>query len=405
MMTLRMSFRNLFRHRRRTVLTGLSILAGFTLASIFIGWADGAYNGIIDSFTRDRLGHIQIHAAGYLDRPGLQKTLNDPGRIETVLETESGIVAWAPRLYAAGLVAVGEKSAGAAIIGLDPDRESRLTRFDAKIIAGRTLASRPSHEAVLGKGLAEIMKAGPGDEAVILSQGADGSIANDLYTVVGIHSGGDDATDRASFYLHLADAQEVLALDRRVHEIALNVDNLKNARRIAVDLGRRLGDPGLDVSPWQVFAASFYRAMKADKEGMWIMLVVIVIIVAVGVLNTVLMSVLERRREYGLLKALGTRPGRIVALVLTEVVILALVCVAVGTGLGLAANGYLAGHGLHLGRGFSYGGITFTAMKSEINLRSFLIPLITVIVCAVVVGLIPALRAARTDAARSMRQH
>jgi ABC-type lipoprotein release transport system permease subunit len=162
---------------------------------------------------------------------------------------------------------------------------------------------------------------------------------------------------------------------------------------------------------WQEFAKAFYSAMKADQEGMWIMLVIIVIIVAVGVLNTVLMSVLERRREYGLLKALGTKPKQIVKLVLLEVSILALISIILGTGLGLLSNSYLAAHGFNISKFYkgmeslTYGGIKFETMKSVVNLRSFLIPTVTIVFVAIFVGFFPALKAARTEPAKTMRMH
>ncbi|MFQ6037270.1 MAG: ABC transporter permease, partial [Candidatus Aminicenantales bacterium] len=167
----------------------------------------------------------------------------------------------------------------------------------------------------------------------------------------------------------------------------------------------KISNPELSVEPWQVFAKSFYEAMKADKAGNYVMLVIIVFIVGVGVLNTVLMSVLERQREYGVMKAVGTKPGQIVKLVLLEVAVLALICIIIGAGFGLGANALLSTYGIRIGEGFTYGGMKFDVMKAEINLRSFVIPAVTVFACAVAVSFIPALRAARTEPARTMRMH
>ena len=196
-----------------------------------------------------------------------------------------------------------------------------------------------------------------------------------------------------SFYLHLREAQELLVLEGKVHEIAITVRKLGDVRKINKLLAKKINDPRLSVDPWQVFARAFYQAMKADKEGGWIILIVIVIIVALGVLNTVLMSVLERQREYGVLKAVGTKPGQIIKLVLFEVTILAIISVIIGVGLGFAANSYLSTHGIKIGEGLTYGGMKFETMRAEINLRSFTIPAITVILCAAVVSLFPAVKA------------
>jgi putative ABC transport system permease protein len=403
--TFRMAFRNVFRQRRRTLFTGLSIVGGFALAVVFIGWADGSYDSIIDQFTRNRLGHIQIHEKTYLDRPALSKTVSDVARIGAILDRTGGVASWAPRVYAAGLAAAGDRSAAVRIVGIDPEREVRTTSFARQVSRGRMLSGPAAHEVLLGAGLADILKVRPGEEVVIVSQAADGSIAEDRYALAGIVTSGDALTDRMAFYLPLAAAQDLLVLGGRVHEVAVVVTRLGRAREMSRTIARAVDDPALAVDPWQVFAKSFYEAMRADKAGMWVMLVVVVIIVAVGVLNTVLMSVLERRREYGLLKALGVRPRRVVGLVLLEVLILSLLALIIGAGLGLGANAFLSRHGVRFSSGLTYGGMVFDTMRSEINLRSFAIPAVTVIVCAVLVSLIPALKASRTDPARTMRMH
>jgi ABC-type antimicrobial peptide transport system permease subunit len=143
--------------------------------------------------------------------------------------------------------------------------------------------------------------------------------------------------------------------------------------------------------------------MKADQDGMWIMLAIIMFIVAIGVLNTVLMSVLERRREYGLMKAIGTQPAQIVKLVLAELSIIAIGGVIVGTGLSIFLNWLLSIYGITLPVSMSYGGEDFTHMYSEVNARSVYLPAITVFLSAVLVGIAPAVKAARTEPAKAMR--
>ncbi|MGD2245501.1 MAG: FtsX-like permease family protein [Candidatus Aminicenantes bacterium] len=405
MLILKMAFRNIFRQKRRTILTGLSILVSFVLAVIFIGWSDGAYNNIIRTFTSHRLGHIQIHEKTYLDQPSLYKTIHDLSRTREILSQIKEVQSWAPRLFSAGLVSVGEKSAAVQIIGIDPEKEAATTHFNKKIIEGHNFSQTPSHEAIIGKGLAEILDAELNNEIVIISQAADGSIANDLYTIIGISSSGDDIRDRISFYLHLRDAQDLLVLGGQVHEIAVTVDKLSHVSKVNTLIMEKLNNPELKVEPWQIFAKSFYQAMQADKQGMWIMLVIIVFIVAVGVLNTVLMSVLERRREYGLLRAVGTKPRQIINLVLLEVTILAIFSILLGAVLGFGTNSFLSTHGIKFGEGFTYGGMKFDTMYSEVNTRSFIIPAVTVLLSAIVVSLYPSLKAAKTEPAKTMRMH
>ena len=404
-MILKIAFRNIFRQKRRTILTALAMIVGFTLSSVFIGWSDGAYGNIIAMFTRNRIGHIQVHREGYLDKPSLYKTISEYLAVGKAIQTIAGVEAWTPRVFGAGLGSVDEKSTTVQIFGVDVARETKATQFGKKVIEGRVLDKTPSHEAVIGKGLATTLSATLGSEIVIFSQGADGSIANDVYTIVGIVESGDDTTDRMTCYLNLKDAQELFVLEGRIHEIVVTVSRVNQVAKITRAIETRLNDSTLHVAPWQEVAKSFYRAMQADKQGDSVGRIVIMLIVAIGVLNTVLMSVLERTREYGVLKAVGTKPTQIFRLVICEVFIIALGSICVGALLGVLTNYLLSIYGITLPQEFTYGGIKFETMYAEVNARSLIIPAITVLLSATVVSLFPAIKAARIMPAKAMRTH
>ena len=397
------AFRNTLRQKRRTVLTALTMVGGFVLASVSIGWSDGTYSTIIDMFTRNRLGHIQIHRQGYLDRHSLYRTIDRYHKTGQRIGDIQGVESWTPRLFAAGLASVETKSSAVQVFGIDPEKEQNTIRFDRKITRGNPLSLKPGHEAVLGKGLAQVLEADLSQEVVIVSQAADGSIANDLYTITGIMASGDDEIDRMALYLHLEEAQELYVLPGQVHEIAIVVEDLTRVEQITQKIRKTLDAPDLEVSPWQEFAKAFYRAMKLDKEGMWIMIFVIILIVAVGVLNTVLMSVLERTREYGVQKAVGTKPKHILGQVILEINFIAAASILVGALLSLLANHLIAVNGIALPFSFTYGGVEFERMYSEVNLRTILIPAATVILSTMVVSFFPAFRAARIEPAKAMR--
>lgn len=405
MLTLRLAWRNIFRQKRRMILTVLTMFGGFTLSAISIGWTDGTYNNIIDMFTRNSLGHIQVHARGYLDRPSLYKNIADYQTMGATIDSLPGVEAWTPRLYSAGLSSVGDKTAGVRIIGIDPSREEAATRFSRKIIDGRPAAATAAREAVIGKGVARRLKAAVGDSIVIVSQAADGSIANDIYALIGIVESGDAIADQSSFYLHLRDAQDLLVLNGRVHELVIIVSHLDEVAAVTAEIRGLVVVDAYDVAPWQEFARSFYVAMKADKRGSWIMLFVVILIVAIGVLNTVLMTVLERTREYGVLRAVGTRPVQLFRLVLYEVTIMAVIGIGIGSGLSLALNSFLSTHGVAMPLAFTYGGIEFSRYYSEVSAHSIYIPALTVLFSALIVSIFPALKASRIAPARALRTH
>ncbi|MCY3553669.1 MAG: ABC transporter permease [Candidatus Poribacteria bacterium] len=404
-MILKIAFRNTLRQKRRTILTALAMIVGFMLLSVSIGLTDGAYGNIIAMFTRNRIGHIQVHREGYLDKPSLYKTINNASTVGETILSVAGVEAWTPRVYGAGLGSVGEKSTAVQIIGIDVARETEATRFDKKVVEGSTLGEIPAYQAVIGKDLAKVLSARIGSEIVIVSQGADGSIANDLYKIVGIAESGDDITDRVACYLHIEDAQELLVLEGRVHEIVVIVSNINRVDKITSAIETQLNDSTLDVAPWQVVAKSFYHAMRTDQQGDAIARWVIMLIVAIGVLNTVLMSVLERTREYGVLKAVGTKPAQIFWLVVCEVVIIALGSICVGALLGVLANYLLSIYGITYPEEISFGGMKLKTLYAAVNVRCLVIPAMTVMLSATIVSLFPAIKAARIMPANAMRTH
>jgi ABC-type lipoprotein release transport system permease subunit len=402
---LKIAFRNIFRQKRRTILTVLTMFGGFALAAVSIAWSDGTYAHVINMFTRNQLGHIQIHRKGYLDRPSIYKTINDYRTLGRALDTLPDIENWAPRLYSAGLASVGDNSSAASIIGIDPGKEEQATHFSKKITSGRTFSSNSASEAIVGKGLAIVLGASVDDSVVIVSQAADGSIANDIYRIVGVFSSDEQLSERSNLYLPLGTAQTLFVLEGRVHEIAVVCRHLDEVDETAALIRSVIQQDNLAVATWKQFAKSFYQAMQADQQGAWIMLFVILLVVAVGVLNTVLMTVLERRREYGVLRAVGTAPGEIFRLVIYEVLIMAGISLILGAIIAYVVNYLLSVQGLPMPEAFTYGGITFSRMYTEVNAHSFYIPAICVILTAIVVSLFPAGKAARIEPAKAMRIH
>jgi len=407
MIILKIAFRNILRQKRRSILTGLSMFGGFVLAAFSIGWSDGSYNDVIDMFTRNQLGHIQIHHYDYLDRPALHKSIKKLNELESVLKIPGLIDSWAPRLFSAGLASVGEKTAGVRIVGIDINKEIHTTHFDQKIIKGSMFSSDSANEAIIGKGLAKLLNAKVGNDIIIISQGADGSLANDKYTIKGLSDTGDELNDRTSFYLPMGAASQLLVMENAAHEIAITVRHIDDVKEVTALLSEKIKkmDSNLVVEPWQIFAKEFYTAMKTDEKGQWVMLLIITVVVGVGVLNTVLMSVLERRREYGVLKAVGTKPGQVIKMVLFEVLLLTFFCAIAGSIVGTAINYYVSINGITLPEPMTYGGMSFSTMRAEINARTFYIPTITIFLTAFLAGIFPAIKAAHTDPARSMRLH
>lgn len=396
MLTLKLAFRNILRQKRRSLLTALSMTGGYMLFVFSISLLEGSWGNVVDIFTLDHTGHIQIHKDDYVDHPKIYKTIQDRQPVEAVLSEDKNVSGFTPRVYSAALAYAKNKTSPAQVIGVDPKLEPTVTRLYQKVSKGEYFDASPDADgyfkSMIGQGLASKLKVSPGDEIVLISQGADGSIANDIFIVSAI-IGNKTSFDRMAVYLPLTVAQVFYSLGSDIHEYAILVDDKSNNEEIASALQTAL--PGVTVSPWQVVEATFYRTMQADKQGNHFTMGLIVFIVFIGVLNTVLMSVLERTREFGVLRAIGCRPYELVRLILLETVMLAGISVTVGLVLISPVIAWFTEVGLLLPEAIDMGGIQFQQMKGEFSSYVFFMPMAFIIATAALISIPPGLRAAR----------
>jgi ABC-type lipoprotein release transport system permease subunit len=399
MLIVRIAFRNLLRHRRRSVFTALLMAVAFTLFSVSLGVTEGSYSRMIEMYTRTHTGHLQIHKKGYLDNPTIHKGFNDYMKIGSIIESIDGVESWSPRVYVPALAFSGQKTAGIRISGIEPEMETRTTVIKEKLIDGRFLSNVPAKEIILTSKLVRILHAGVGDQLALIGQGADGSIANDLYRITGIL----ESSDWSTCYMHIEDARQFASLSDVVHEIAVTLEDESDSGRTAVEIRKSLDNEHLDVQPWYEVEKDFYRAMQMDKEGNWITQLIIMLIVAIGVLNTVLMSILERTREFGILRAIGTRPLQIFAMIISETLFLSVSGVVIGIAMSVVANYLLSVYGITLPTPIELEGLHFESYVSEMTAPVFIIPALVTFAVAVVVSIFPAIRAAAVTPARALR--
>lgn len=271
MMMLLIAFRNILRHRRRSFLTGLTLATGYVLLSIAFAITEGSYNGLINRFTLDHTGHIQIHRQGFLDRPTISSTMADPEAVAKVLAADPDILAYAPRLRGPALAYAQNKTAPVQVLGVDPHIEPTVTKIREKLKAGTYLTSAPDADGffgvMIGAGVAKNLKLNLGDDVVLISQGADGSVANDRYRVAGV-IGTEDSADRLSVYLPLPAAREFFAMPGQVHEFVLRLEGFRQAAAVAERLNRALADRAVEAHTWQKIEEDFYRAMRHPRADL-----------------------------------------------------------------------------------------------------------------------------------------
>ena len=377
-------------------MTALSMAGGYMLFVFSMSLLEGSWSNVVDIFTLDHTGHIQVHKDDYAKRPKIHKTIENPAVVETTLKNHEDVTGWAPRVYSSALAYGGNKTSIAQIFGIDPKLEPTVTRILQKVSAGQYFSAQPNADgyfpAMIGRGLANSLRLDVGDEIVLISSGADGSIANDIFIITAI-IGNTTSFDRLGVFLPLTVAQEFLSIGGEVHEFALLARNKHDNEQLAVELQSLM--PSLKVSPWQQIEATFYRTMQSDKQGNYFTMALIVFIVFIGVLNTVLMSVLERTKEFGVLKSIGCRPSELVKLIFIETVMLASISISVGLALILPVIVWFTEVGIKLDISVDMGGVVFDTMKGDLSAYVVFMPMGFMLLTAALISLPPGLRAAR----------
>ncbi|MCB9762820.1 MAG: ABC transporter permease [Alphaproteobacteria bacterium] len=427
----RMGRRNLGRNRRRTVVTVVGLGLGLALAMASWVLVDGYLRGTIDAMVGGTTGHFRVVHPGQLGDPNLFDVIPEPAQVAREVEQVAGVRAVAPRVTSAVLLAVGDRSAGAMLEGLDPQAEPGVSRRVDQVVEGRFVAA-PA-EVVLGLDLAEALQARPGSEVLAISQAADGSMANALWTVVGLADARSDTANQVLVWVTLDEAQSFLALDGAhvlvgvvedadaVGPVVRAIAALPGFAGVAADLTpgaaaegglpanlRVSGDAPRVVRSWRAINPFMAQMYELGRSWTLIGVALVLITAGLGAANTMAMSVRERTRELGILIAVGMRPRQMIGLVLFESLALYVWSAVVGSVLGGALCGWLVREGLDYSDTSTDWVMAGVAVEPVIHgvwsAAAWWVPVLMLGGVTVVSSLLPALHAARLDPVQAMQR-
>ena len=412
-MNLGLAFRNVLRNRWRSGLTACGIAVSVTICIWFGHMMTAMLDEMVDSLTGSEIGDVQLTSEAYVEETNLFNALPLADVHLSEVRQLSQVASVSARLQAFGLIGDERHSQVARIMGVLPADERGASRVPSQITDGEWLSDTTqvwpeSAEVVLGKMLAKQLKVKAGDTLAIFTNGADGSLGNDKLVVRGVASTGSSALDRMGVWMHLERAQELTALEGRVHEVAikgvpgLDVDELAGAVRGVIG-------EGVTARTWREVVPSMDATIEVTKGSMGIIYFIIFLIAALGVLNTQRMSALERRREFGVLIAIGTTPGRLARQVIAETVVLSALGGLLGVLLGALAvynnqvNGFDFGAAYGSGgQEMDYMGVALGTIYFHLNWTDVLVPTVIMMVVGLLCGLWPAFTSSRIDAPRAI---
>jgi putative ABC transport system permease protein len=365
-LNLRMAWRNLWRHKRRTWLTATAMIFSNVLLVFMISLQFGSYDMMINNTLQSFSGHFQVQKDGYNDNPKLRLSIESIQPLATEMRRSMPETRVAARAAAFALASSEQRSFGVQVIGVQPEFEAGVSTIPGLVKQGSFLDDPNAAEIVIGAVMARNLKVGIGDEITLLGSGRDGSFAAGVLRVMGIYESGSQEMDRSFAEIPLGYFQEMFAMGDHGNSIAVAVDSLDLLAPELVNAQQAInGREGLLVLDWNNLHPGLKQAIQADLTSAWFMYSVLIVLVAFSVLNTQLMSVLERTREFGTMMALGLKPSRLARLVMTETVMMAGLGLGLGVLIGFIITAYLSVVG------FSYPGMEEMAVRFNLPDRMY----------------------------------
>ena len=340
------AWRNLWRNRRRTWLAAGSIAFAIGLVQFAMAVQVGGYAANIETATEFFVGHVQVQQREFIDKARFEHTIAAATSLVGKLEARPDVLAVAPRVQAFALASVDERSFGVQVLGLDARRERRAVKFLDRISAGRMAVG--AEEAVIGEGLARNLGAGIGDEVVVLGAGKTGGVAAMAVQVVGIIRTGIMEFDRSLLLAPIGAVQSAFGLGDEVHSLVVRSRDLLRSGELAQALQAEL-PAGAVARNWEVALPEIKQGIELDKLGSVFVYAIVILVVTFSVVNTFIMTVFERTREFGMLRAIGMRPGAIIGMVQLEALCIWLLGVGVACIVLVPLIFWLSNYGIYLG--------------------------------------------------------
>ncbi len=403
---LKLAWRNIWRNKRRSFLTLIAIAFATFSAIAMRGMQLGTYDENIKNAVEQFTGYLQIQPKDYQKNPSLNKTIQLSAELKTYLQNTNEITGYARRVYADGLISYKDNSFGSAIFGIIPNEEKNTTRILDRLDKGKFFSTDSTNEIVVGYQLLQNLGAALGDEVVILAQGYDGTLGNMKFKIVGTVKLGSYEFDAMAVFMGLKKSQDLLAMYNKISVTAVSLNSLDVMPRIQTELKNYVDEEKEDVLNWHQLMPELDQFIALDNVSGIFFLLILVVIVAFGILNTVLMSVTERFNEFGVTLAIGMRQIKLVTLIFIETMMLTLVGIILGDIIGYAINAYIVANPFYFSGELAslyeeYGFLP--VMKSSLDAGIFISVSGLVLIVSIISSIYPAVKTYKLEPLKGIR--
>lgn len=402
---LRLAWRNVFRNKRRTFIAGSAIGIGLAALIFTDALMLGMERNMIRSATSSFLGEGQIHRKGFRDSYEADLTINRLDSVTTMLEEEPAVEHFTVRVLTQGMISSPANMRNVLVVGVNPKTEKFLSEIDDALVEGEYFPDGRDRAVEIGSDLAELLEVGLGDRIVItMSEAKSGDLSQEMFRVAGIYHFDVKELDRSTAFIRLDRARGMLGLPGQAHEIAIRFTDISYGESETLPFWDRYSRWGNEAISWIDIVPQLQVAMEMSQFSTWLVGLILFSVVALGIVNTLFMSLYERMFEFGVLRAVGTRPFALGRLVVFEAGALAVVSIVMGAVIGLIITLIAVEVGIDYS-GIEFAGVTFRKLLYPVlTIDQFVRYPVLVFIITVVVGLYPAAYAAKMNAAEAMRK-
>jgi ABC-type lipoprotein release transport system permease subunit len=402
-----LAWRNVWRNYRRTLVIIIAVVIGVWSMVFLSAFSRGMINNMLENGKSVMVGDVQIHKKGYREDPSIEKSIKEPLPIELLLKKNLPVNAiWTKRIKLSAFVSNARHSTGLTLVGIDPEQEKHISFIGKSLVQGDYLTKDDSRGIIMGKALLEKFETGIGKKLIIMTRNEKGEISSKAFKIKGVFKTELEATEKGFLFITIKGARKLTGMKTAISEISIS--GIKNEE---LEGFTRVLKDGLDsdlynIETWKDLLPTLEAYVDMFNSFMYIWYVVVFIAMGFGIVNTSLMAVFERVREFGLLRALGMKPWWVIRSVLTESFFILLVGVSVGNFLGIASVYLMKFNGLNLamfGNGAEFFGMS-RIIYPALTLHDFMSIDIIIVVLGFIVSLYPAIRAAKITPVEAMRE-
>ena len=397
------AWRNLWRNKLRSSIIIIAVTLGIFAGIFLTAFANGMVNARIQSIISTEMSHIQIHQPGFLDNDQFSLLITNADSVLSVVRETPDVIAASKRLIINSMVASAETGTGVKIIGIDPVNERKVTDLSSKIIEGNYIDTVYRNPVIISERLSQKLKVHLKSKIVITVQDINKNITGGAFRIVGIYRTDNMLFDEANIFVRETDLARLTGLTQGyAHEIAILL-NTNNTDDVTKSLAKKF--PVLEVKSWQQLSPEAGYLVSAMNQYMFVFIIVILIALCFGIINTMLMVIMERIHELGMLMAIGMNRVRIFTMIMLETVFLSVTGGMAGLIIGYAAIRYFEKAGINL--------FFWKEAFSEIGYSSFIYPVvdsktmiittILVIIAGIISALYPAYKALKLNPSEAIR--